>query len=298
MSRVLVVSASTLVLAAVVGGGLALALQHRRTGSATSQPGQAGTIPYPDGPRDLVLRMSLEGGLQAPVGQAAREPTFSLYGDGTVVTEGPPPTVPSPPPVPPALPDLRTVTVSPAGIQAILGQANAAGLFGPSRDYGGDAPSEFATQVFALSLGPIHRTVSFAGGAVATPRPGAPPAERLAGERFAELGTKLLDLTSWLPAGSVGQQRAYEFERMAVYVGAGGADQNRPSTVDWPLSGRLAGFGQLGSVDGYRCAVVSGDQLAALLPAARGATVGTLWRSEGRTYPAVFRPLLPDDSGC
>jgi hypothetical protein len=85
---------------------------------------------------------------------------------------------------------------------------------------------------------------------------------------------------------------------MAVYVGAGGADQHGPSTVDWPLAGRLAGFGQLGSVDGYRCAVVSGDQLAALLPAARGATAATLWRSAGKTYPAVFRPLLPDDSAC
>jgi hypothetical protein len=43
---------------------------------------------------------------------------------------------------------------------------------------------------------------------------------------------------------------------------------------------------------------VEGDDLATLLPAVQHATQITPWTDDGSTYGIVFRPLLPDESGC
>ena len=296
MSRVLVVAVSVLVLGALVGGGVALALQHLRSGPATRRTGPDGTIPYLTGPNDLLLRVSLANGLLTPVAQAAREPAFSLYGNGTVIVDASAANAPSPPPASGALPDLRTTTVTAAGVGAILQRARSTGLFGPSRSYLG-GPADAATEVFAITLGSVHRVQSFLGGASRVSS-SQPPGERAVRERFAEFEANLMDLSSWLPPGAAGPTTSYASDRMAVFVGAGSRDQHAPSTVDWPVPAGLARFGQPSSVEGFRCAVVSGSDLANLAPVASKAGADALWRSGPKTYPVVFRPLLPDDLGC
>lgn len=295
MSRVLVVAVSVLVLGTLVGGGVALGLQHLRSGP-TTHIGATGTIPYPTGANDVLLRVSLANGLVAPVAQAARQPAFSLYGNGTVIIDGLAANGSSPPSTSPALPDLRTTTVTPPGVQAILQRARSSGLFGPSRSYLG-GPADAATEVFALTLGVIRRTRSFLGGASQVSS-SQPPGERAVRERFAEFETNLINVSSWVPAGTAGPTTAYAYDRMAVFVGAGSPDQHVPSTIDWPLATGLAGFGQPSSVAGFRCAVVSGSDLAKLTAAASKATAEAVWRRGTKTYPVVFRPLLPDDLGC
>ena len=47
-----------------------------------------------------------------------------------------------------------------------------------------------------------------------------------------------------------------------------------------------------------RCAVVSGEELARLLPDAERANTLTPWRSGGEAFALPFRPLLPDERGC
>jgi hypothetical protein len=201
----------------------------------------------------------------------------------------------------PAVPDLRISTVTSEGIQLILAQARAAGLFGPSRAYTSQLPPN-AMEVFALSLGSVTRTQSFANDAhevSVDPPYGAGPAVRLAGRRFADLERKLFTLSSWLPAGSVGPASPYvTFERMAVYMSTPSQDRPATPTVTWPLSTPLATFGTPSSVAGFRCGIVAGGELANVLAAAKKATVDTPWTSSGKTYPVALRPVLPGDPDC
>jgi hypothetical protein len=59
--------------------------------AAPSEPGTSSpsSIAYATGPNDLVLRWGYEGGFTPPEFQLTILPSFSLYGDGTVVRPGP-----------------------------------------------------------------------------------------------------------------------------------------------------------------------------------------------------------------
>jgi hypothetical protein len=298
-TRVVAVSVTALVLGALVGGGLALAFQHRGGADvlAPGTPGQGVSIQHSTRAGDLLLRVSFEGGTESPGDQIVREPLFSLYGDGTVIVEAPPPTLPSPPPAgagQAALPDLRTQRVTEAGVQAILSRAYQAGLFGPNRTYPGttnDAPDE----VFSLSAGPAHRRIVVKGGLDAPVPPDAPAGA--ARKRLAGLAGALLDLHSWLPSGSVPEPTPYAFDRMAVYVDTAPRDPHAPAAVGWPLTAPLDRLGAP-SVTGFRCAVISGPDLTRLAPLARSAGQSAVWRSGTKARSLVFRPLVPDDPGC
>jgi hypothetical protein len=64
----------------------------------------------------------------------------------------------------------------------------------------------------------------------------------------------------------------------------------------WPgpeLPGEPVG----GPVD-VGCVVVTGDQAAAVMAAAASANAATPWASAGARWSVLFRPLLPDESGC
>src|SRR5436309_15274616 len=49
----------------------------------------SGGIDHPTGSADLVLRMDVGGGFVAPAYELRRIPTWSLFGDGRIITEGP-----------------------------------------------------------------------------------------------------------------------------------------------------------------------------------------------------------------
>src|SRR2546423_13130569 len=75
-----------------LAASLLIALAAAACGRATG--GSAGETPSPSrpaqpmGPSDLVLRVQTVGGFIAPQALLLRYPTFSLYGNGTVVTQG------------------------------------------------------------------------------------------------------------------------------------------------------------------------------------------------------------------
>jgi hypothetical protein len=296
-SRVALIGGIAVVAGALIGAGLAAASQRGSTPPGPA-PQPTSPIAHPTGPSDLLLRWSFSGGLVSPAAQLAREPAFSLFGDGTVVFEGPPPTPPSPPPASgaSALPDLVTTKLDETGIQAVLRQAGASGLFGPSRRFVG-GPADAPVETFSLSLGALRRTVSFDGGTSAA-RPGVSPSDAAARRAFADLGSKLHDLGSWIPSPDAGPRVAYAFDRMSVYVGTPQQVRKGEVTMAWPLQTSPARVGRASSTPGFRCAVVTGDTLDALRRAAQRASDDARWRSGSLTYQVVFRPLLPDDRGC
>jgi hypothetical protein len=256
----------------------------------------SGGIDHPTGPADLVLRMDVGGGFVAPAYELRRIPTWSVYGDGWIITEGPQIEIyPGP-----ALPSIQVQTITEEGIQAILEAAEAAGLLGPDRTYGQGCVADAPTTMFTVYAdGTKHVVSAYALGMV----PGSCPGEDTeARAKLARFSAKLSGLAGWLPTGSLGEQDQFAFSEIRVYVQpyAGSPEPGlHQAAVDWPLSDPLPSFGEADATYGdFRCGVVGGADLAKLLPDAQRANELTPWRSGGSDFSLIFRPLLPDEHSC
>jgi hypothetical protein len=255
--------------------------------------------PPPDGdPRELVLRWGSEGGLTPPEHQLVSLPSFSLYGDGTIVRPGPQIEIYPPP----ALPALESFTVDRAGIDAIVDAAFEAGLDSVPdlTDMGSVGIADAPETVFTLHARGVDRTVRVYALMDVDPRPPGMSDEEYAARRsLLDLIDALGSLERWLPEGSVSRSRTYRPAGSRVFVSPyrGDPDLTQPE-IAWPLADPLERIGE-DTGTGFRCAVVTGSDWADLLaPAVRTANQLTPWTSEGRRYAVAFRPLLPDESGC
>jgi hypothetical protein len=259
-----------------------------------AQRAASGGTPPPTAGRDLILRIDLGGGFLAPQAQLRQLPVFALYADGRLIVPGPQIEIyPGP-----ALPNLQMRTVSPQGIQAILAAAKAAGLLGPDRRYDTLRVADAPTTTFTLVQDGIRHTVSVQALGFDQPTPDEPADEVQARAKLSSLQSKLGDLSSWLPAGSLGKESPFRPVEMRVYVFAYMPPQDlMQKTVDWPL-GSFQGFQSLPDQAGTRCATITGKDLGQVLTAAGQANELTPWKADGQRWQLVFRPLLPDESGC
>ncbi len=256
-------------------------------------------IEHPQGSDELVLRAAVGGGLVPPEYVLRELPGFSLYGDRRLVVRGPELEIyPGA-----ALPNLTQRQVSEDGVQALLAAAGDAGLLGPDRHYDFPGIADAGTTTFTVVAdGERHVVSAYALGLEAPGQPGISEEENEARAALLEFSTKLSDLQAWLPEGSLGPEEPYAFDELRVYVRPYTASPE-PELVQaeqpWPLATPLATFGQpVEILPDARCAVVAGEELATLLPAAREANELTPWTSEGARYLLLFRPLLPDEHGC
>ncbi len=249
-------------------------------------------------PGDLLLRISTEGGFLPPEYTLAATPAFSLFGDGTVVTQGAQTEIyPST-----ALPTMIATPVTEEGIKSILHAAVTAGL-DTDREYtdlGAVGIADAGTTVFTFTVdGATHVTKAYALGELERQPPGMSDEEFGARTELLDFQGSMQDLRRTLPAGSVGDETTFDPPGLRLFV----AD-HRPQkdlaqrAVDWPLATPLSEAGNSAGPAGYRCVAVIGADLDALLPPVRRANQLTPWRSEGVSYSIVFRPLLPDESGC
>jgi hypothetical protein len=250
-------------------------------------------IDHPTGPSDLVLRWEYVGGFTSPEILLTRLPSFSLYGDGSLVTEGPQIEIyPGP-----ALPNLVVRHVSEEGIQAILAAARDAGLTAGDATYANpcvaDAPDTRFTVVAAGRTSVVTASALGVGGGDCQ---GSDPE---AMKRLSAFVTRLGNLEKWLPDGSLGVEASYTPTGLRVYVRDYVADpQLQQDAVRWP-GAPLAGAGRaVRMVPDLACAVVGAADLDPVLHAAATANQLTPWTSGGAEFGVVFRPLLPDESGC
>ena len=115
-------------------------------------------------------------------------------------------------------------------------------------------------------------------------------------ERFL---ASLQDLRGTLPPDSLGEDAAFTPAGLRLFVSEYHGDRDLQQTaVTWPLDAPLAALGDPSDVEGYSCATVTGEDLGAVLPLAETANQLTPWKSGGERYAILFRPLLPDESGC
>lgn len=255
------------------------------------------SIDHGTGPNDLVLRVHSGGGF-VPIDYSLREiPFFSLYGDGKLVTVGPQIEIyPGP-----ALPNLLVSHVSEDGIQAILKAARDAGLMGADALYDHPGIADASTTTFTVvASGRRHVISAYALGFDEPPSGLIPAGEQEARRKLNDFQMKLGDMQSWLPDGSVGEELPFDFDELRVFVRdeAPRDDQLPQPELRWPLPQGLANFGAVLPDLDVRCGSVRRADLDAVLPLAREASELTPWRNDDHLYGLIFRPLLPDESGC
>ncbi|HEX5949790.1 MAG TPA: hypothetical protein VFZ96_02215 [Actinomycetota bacterium] len=263
-------------------------------GDGTGATGPA-PIEHPIGADEVVLRWEYRDGFVPYEYLLKRLPSWTLYGDGRLIVEGPTIEIyPSP-----ALPNVLVRHLSEDGVQAILGAAEDAGLLDGDASYDYRCITDAPTTVFTTNAGGSTSAVSaYALGDGAEGN--CPDVDVEARRTLASFRDRLGDL-SWLPEDSVGGEEPYVADEVRVYVLPYEGQPDLPQEpVTWPLERSLDRFGEPveGGFEDTRCGVVRGADLGALLPLLQDANDLTPWTSDGTEHRLVVRPLLPDEHGC
>lgn len=261
-------------------------------------------VTYPTGDSEVVLRVESGGGFVPVEYNLTQTPSFTLYGDGTVIVTGPMIEIyPQP-----AMPNLQQTTVSQDDMDKLLSAAREAGLFTNGIDYGtpsvADAPTTtvtvnvndetYVSSIYALGFELFGDIQSDDAATI-----GLTPDQAEARSAVWEFTAKTGDLDAFL--GESLDWRQYAFTSLAVfsvradYDATSSDDGIQPNRLDWPLDD-LGTMGEPAPPAGYRRLVVSGDDLDELRPLLNEATRITLWNSGYGEYYLYFRPLLPDEN--
>ena len=297
VSRPLVVIAT---LGALVAAGCGGADTDSPAGSSTTPPAsQAGAIEHATGPTDIVLRVNTGGGFVPVEFNLKSLPSYTLYGDGTVIR----PVVSSADVAQaPNVTPLETIKLDETGIQSLLEQAKAAGLLAPGTvdygDMGALGVSDMPTTNVTLNAGGVTASHDAYGLLFA---PTEPPAGNLTpAQRDARAALRgFVALTEQQDPKAT----AYAPTRLAVWIAPALAQPTGDSEpVVWPLATAPAVSDTPGAegID-FRCTVVEGDDAATLVDAVQKAPAGAQWIASpdrNATFQVVVRALLPDEAGC
>ncbi len=249
----------------------------------------------------VVLRISYSGGFVGPGFDLLNHPTFSLLGDGRVIVPGAQDLIfPGP-----ALPAMNVRRLTESGIQAVLAELEATGLFAENLDLRGAANcvADASDVIFALHADQRDVTVTVYGlgilnaGSSCT---GVSADELAMHVTLNRLSARLSDLDAWLPAGSWSDAwQTFRPQAMRLIVRNADADEPDGSgipspLVPWPVGSDPAVFGEETGL-GLRCGVVAdaeADEWYDLLRTGNQLTRFT--RGEHR-YVVSVRFLLPDE---
>lgn len=250
------------------------------------------SIEHPQRADELVVRIELVGGFVTLATLLTRVPSFSLFGDGFVVTEGPQIAIFPPP----ALPNLRAARVIEEGTQTILRNARDAGLF-TNRTFPNPNVADVPTTVFTVMANGESYRVAAEGLGV-----GDVDEDR---QKLLDFQQALGDLEGLLGPDLIESDLDFQIERVQIVAQRSRPQEEppegEPDVEPWPLDEALAEFGDEFSGAGLtdaRCGVVEGDEVEVVVAALRAANQATLWESQGEQFRVFPRPLLPDEQGC
>jgi hypothetical protein len=190
---------------------------------------------------------------------------------------------------------LSARPVSAPGIQAIVAEARADGLMGETTDFSkGLMPGAVSAHIQLVVDGVSHELTGSlpTGTPAASVTPGTP-------EAFEAFWSKLQTLNTWL-AADLGPSASYSPTSIAVLLTppTAGPTDIKPQVVAWPLAGTFAKFGTPMGNDSDRCGIVTGSDLAKLLPAVRAGNALTRFTdSTGATDAIAVRVLVPGETG-
>jgi hypothetical protein len=261
------------------------------TGSPTAgaTPAPSGTpildaIQHPTGARDVILRMETSGGFAPIEFMATSAPSFTLYGDGTVVFRDPsasPPT--SNDNVNRSVP-FQTIRLGEDAIQSLLSQAIGPGglgvAIGPYMGLGADIPSTN----FTIAADGRTKTVSVIGLSVELHPQDASIVAALAhlGQLLDGFGSAVAGEEPYVPAA---------FRGVLTQI-----DQPIGPVKPWPWTTIEPGDFVKG-VNEFLLThtLTSADGAALGIDGAAGGLQGLTLQSGAELYSFALRPLLPDE---
>ena len=249
-------------------------------------------IDHPRGRKDVVLRFE-EGGGFVPVDFIATQaPTFTLYGDGTVVFRN---ALEAPPDKGDGIgrnTPFRIARLSEEQVQALLDRAINRGALGVARaQYDPRTIADAPTATFTLNAGSIRKTVAVVALGMET----EPGVDTLTLKALAELGELLRNFDA---SGSSG---AGSYEPTSYRGRLWDAGGPAAATIGWPWadlkpSDFKAPAGQPDSA--FRERVLTAEEASALgVEGIEGGALGmVLDGPDGQKYSFALRPLLPDEA--
>ena len=281
-----------LLLAACAGAG----------GGASGSPGtDDGAVDHPTGAEELVLRVESAGGFVMPEFLFGAVPSFSLYGDGTVIMPGAVPAIfPGP-----ALPPLQARRLSEAGIQAILAEVAKTGIFVADARFDGAQMmiADAADTVFTLNADDRSVQVSIYGLGALDPQsvpPQMPAREVAAHAALGNLSNALFALDTWLDASAWVDEAWRPYQPTALRIAVRPADTDPLDGTEtfaaWPIEDEdPASFGQPGTMPDTRCGALTGDAAEAWIAALSAGNQSTRFTADEHRYAVTARPFLPDE---
>ncbi len=296
--RALVVAAVVLSVAACSGGGAGAspAASAGGSGPPTETPVDRptfGAIEHLVGSTDVVLRYEEGGGFVMPAFFATQAPSFTLYGDGTIIFRNQL--------LEPLEPigsvflthPFKTARLTEAQIQDLLTSALGEFGLGVARpNYPNDMVADAGTAVFTVNAGGLAKTVSIY--ALGLEVDGVPDAAARVG--FARLAERLQTIDS----GGVFATAQYMPERYRGVLLEG--QPGVPDTRAWPWSD-IAPADFVANPDPnasqFPTRIMSPDEVATLgIERFEGGFQGlTLFGpDDGKVYSFSLRPLLPDET--
>ncbi len=271
------------------------------TAPEASPGGAGGSIAHPAGATELVLRFEEGGGFVMPTFAMIQVPSFSLYGDGTVIYR--PASEPFPeqkPGEPMRFPPLRVAKMTEAQVQALLTDAlGQAGLGIARTKYENQQVADAPTAVFTANAdGRQKRVSAYALGiGMDDPANSNPDAAILAA--MAGFAERLRNFDQEIARGNATDAGLYAPTRFraSLLEGGPGAD-GPPRSWPWPTFGpdafvavdQASGFG-------FPSKVLGGVEMS-LLGLAKpegGVSRISLVGPDGKVYGVGLRPLLPDE---
>lgn len=285
--------------------GLVLLLAACAGGGGSASPGaDDGSVDHPTGADELVLRMESAGGFVMPEFLFGAVPSFSLYGDGTVIVAGAVPAIfPGP-----ALPPLQARRLSEAGIQAILTKVAETGIFVADARFDGAQMmiADAADTVFTLNADDRHVEVSIYALGALDPQsvpPDMPEREVAAHAALGGLSNALNGLDTQLDADGWIDEAWHPYEPTALRISVRPADSDpldgTETFAPWPIEGEdPATFGEPGILPDARCGPLTGDAAAAWIAALTAGNQSTRFVADEHRYAVTARPFLPDEEAA
>ncbi len=190
---------------------------------------------------------------------------------------------------------LSERSISAAGIDQIVAEARKDGLLGEKSDFIDNPMPGSITAHIQLVVDGVTHDLTGPLPSDATETPGTPGSSAA----FIAFWNRIGTLDTWLSA-DLGESTPYTPTSIAIMLtppvdSSGGI---APVEKTWPLPGTLATFGSPMGVAGYRCATISGAELATLLPAVQAANALTVFvDSTNAKMSAKVEVLVPGDAG-
>jgi hypothetical protein len=266
------------------------------TAGASGPSARPSTSPVPIDPDRAVFRVSWEGGFVAPGAILGRLPVIAVYADGRVIIQGPQLMI-----YPGLLmPNLQERTLKPGALGRLIELARDKDLLRTVHyDFPGIADATDTVLTIDLDGKTYRISVYALAEAGVDARPAVSANEATTKGRAALRA--FIDALTGVPASDFAdQEHPYVAKAIRIYASKGAPNAELPQpTIDWPLED-LARAGEAVPDRGVevRCQVISGDDLATVLPLLDHANALSTFRSGGKLYSLIVRPLLPDETGC